>query len=310
MEMQRILARMTGARDLDALDLLKCDHAAVTELFDAYADLERAEEKETLVARIIVELVIHARIEEELFYPALRRALGDGEIMDGAEIDHAAVRRLMAGLNRLRVDTPGYDARVKELGQQVKDHFKEEESALFSEARDSPLNLFALGGQLGAFRAALESRYELAGAEDEIAAFLAAPTVLRSCIGTSLPRKPGNSAVVVPSPPRVRRFPCVAACRERAALLQENLSRATGDTTSRRSEMGMDQSGTPVLRVVHGKKGGWEVREVGFEKPLASFDSMDDAKDYAEGIARTKAGIVVEVYSEDGRLQSRVSAMG
>jgi Uncharacterized protein conserved in bacteria (DUF2188) len=74
--------------------------------------------------------------------------------------------------------------------------------------------------------------------------------------------------------------------------------------------MGMDQSGTPVLRVVRGEQGGWEVREQGFDKPLSQFDSIDDAKDYAEGIARTKAGIVVEVYSEDGRLQSRVSAPG
>jgi hypothetical protein len=72
----------------------------------------------------------------------------------------------------------------------------------------------------------------------------------------------------------------------------------------------MDQSGTPVLRVVRGKQGGWEVREQGFAKPLSSFESMQDAKDYAENLARTKAGIVVEVYSEDGRLQSRVSAPG
>jgi hypothetical protein len=72
----------------------------------------------------------------------------------------------------------------------------------------------------------------------------------------------------------------------------------------------MDQRGTPVLRVVHGEQGMWEVQEAGFEEALSFFASMDDAKDYAEQIACTKPGIVVEVYSEDGRLQSRVSATG
>ena len=74
--------------------------------------------------------------------------------------------------------------------------------------------------------------------------------------------------------------------------------------------MGMDQRGMPVLRVVRGEQGVWEVQEAGFEQALSFFASMQDAKDYAEGIACTKPGIVVEVYSADGRLQSRVSATG
>lgn len=72
--------------------------------------------------------------------------------------------------------------------------------------------------------------------------------------------------------------------------------------------MGMDQKGTPVLCIAPNKEGGWDVREQGFEKALSSFQSMHDAKEYADGIARTKAGMVVELYGADGRLQSRVSA--
>ena len=73
--------------------------------------------------------------------------------------------------------------------------------------------------------------------------------------------------------------------------------------------MDMGQSSTTVVRVVRGRKGSWEVREKGLEKPLSSFASLEEAKDYAEGIA-CGPGMVVEVYSEDGRLQSRVSAPG
>jgi hypothetical protein len=72
----------------------------------------------------------------------------------------------------------------------------------------------------------------------------------------------------------------------------------------------MDQRGTPVLRVVRGEQGVWEVQEAGFEQALSFFASMQDAKDYAEGIAHTKPGIVVEVYSADGRSVHTVIADG
>ncbi len=74
--------------------------------------------------------------------------------------------------------------------------------------------------------------------------------------------------------------------------------------------MGMDQSGTPVVRVVRGRAGVWEVQEAGFETPLSYFRSMQDARDYAEDIALAKPEIVVEVYNEDGRLQSKVCVLG
>ena len=74
--------------------------------------------------------------------------------------------------------------------------------------------------------------------------------------------------------------------------------------------MSLDQRGKPILRVLRGKAGVWEVQEAGFETPLSYFDSAQDAKDYAEDIAGSKPGIIVEVYSEDGRLQSTVCAAG
>ena len=74
--------------------------------------------------------------------------------------------------------------------------------------------------------------------------------------------------------------------------------------------MSLDHRGGPVIRVVRGEAGVWEVQEAGFETPLSYFESAQDAKDYAEGIAGAKPGIIVEVYSEDGRLQSTVCATG
>ena len=78
MEMLRILnPRTSSDHDYDALDLLDQDHAAIAELFDCYAKLDDRDEKKALLARIIRVLTVHLRIEEGLFYPALRKASGD-----------------------------------------------------------------------------------------------------------------------------------------------------------------------------------------------------------------------------------------
>lgn len=59
--------------------------------------------------------------------------------------------------------------------------------------------------------------------------------------------------------------------------------------------MGFDQKGSTVFCVQHGKSGQWEVSEEGFDKPLASFDSPEDAKKYANDLAKTQEGSGVKV---------------
>ena len=54
--------------------------------------------------------------------------------------------------------------------------------------------------------------------------------------------------------------------------------------------MGFDQKGTPVFSVGQRASGQWDVCEEGFEKPLASFNNEQDARKYAEDLARTKEG--------------------
>lgn len=59
--------------------------------------------------------------------------------------------------------------------------------------------------------------------------------------------------------------------------------------------MGLDQKGDIVFRVAQGENSKWDVNEQGFDKPLASFDSEQDACDYANDIAKTKLGSTVVV---------------
>jgi hypothetical protein len=68
--------------------------------------------------------------------------------------------------------------------------------------------------------------------------------------------------------------------------------------------MGLDQKGDVVFRVSRGENNRWEVCEKGFDKPLASFDSEEEACGYANGLARAREGsrVVVEGRELIGRL--------
>jgi hemerythrin superfamily protein len=189
MEMLRIPSGMASSDDCDALDLLNQDHAAIAELFDLYESLHQREEKQALVSRIIRVLTVHARIEQELFYPALHRAIGDDTEMEDADVEHAMIRKLMADLNRSNADASRFDAKMRNLAHLVEQHVEEEERQTFQQARASNLNLLAIGGQLDAYRAALESRYELDTDGKELEAFLSAPTVLGPTTAASASHK-------------------------------------------------------------------------------------------------------------------------
>jgi len=196
MEILRILSRMDNSDDYDALDLLRQHHAAVAGLFDRYEGLDDNdhEAKQALVVRVIRMLTVHGRIEEELFYPALRQATGGQTVLDEADVAHAMIRQLMADLNRTAAAASHFDAKVRSLAQLVEHHVQEEEGQMFQEARDSTLNLVAIGGQLDAYRAALESRYELDADGEELAAFLSAPTVVGTAAPASTYHKPRRTS--------------------------------------------------------------------------------------------------------------------
>jgi hypothetical protein len=111
------------------------------------------------------------------------------------------IRMLLADLNRVSVDAPHFDAKVRGLAQLVEHHVSEEEGQMFQEARDSDLNLVAMGGQLDAYRAALESRYELDTDGRDLEAFLSTPTVVRIATAPAsasrTPRPKGKSVTSV-----------------------------------------------------------------------------------------------------------------
>jgi hypothetical protein len=95
-------------------------------------------------------------LEEEIFYPALRAAIDDDELLDEADIEHAGARELIGQLEIMLPGDDHYDATVTVLGEEVAHHIAKEESELFEAARGAGIDLDALGKQLAARKTELE----------------------------------------------------------------------------------------------------------------------------------------------------------
>lgn len=132
----------------EATALLKADHKAVDALFEQYESARSATKKKALVAQICTELTVHAQIEEEIFYPQVKAALKDKELIPEATVEHATLKELIAQLEEGEPGDEMYDAKVKVLSEYVKHHVKEEQTEIFPKAKESKLDMYALGEQL------------------------------------------------------------------------------------------------------------------------------------------------------------------
>ena len=89
-----------------------------------------------MAEQICQMLTVHATIEEELFYPAAREALGeDADLVDEADIEHASAKELIAQIEGSSPEDDHFDARVKVLGEYIDHHVKEEEGEMFPRQR-------------------------------------------------------------------------------------------------------------------------------------------------------------------------------
>ena len=148
----------------DAITLLSADHAKVKKLFNEFQSLKEedgsAEDKSALVTQICNELKVHAEIEEEIFYPAVRKAIDDGDLMDEALVEHAGAKELIAQLEDMSPDDELYDAKVTVLGEQIRHHVKEEEGEMFPKAKKAKVDGQALGVQMTERKAELMAELE------------------------------------------------------------------------------------------------------------------------------------------------------
>lgn len=136
----------------DAIDLLDADHLSVHALFESYRELVRtradALQRRALAEEICMELTIHARLEEELFYPAVRECLRDDDLLDEAEEQHGSQREFIAQILAGSPEDELYDARVAVLAEYVERHVRQEREQVFNRVLASRLDLQSLARSL------------------------------------------------------------------------------------------------------------------------------------------------------------------
>ena len=129
----------------DAVDLLDADHKLVKTLFLEYTehttDGTPAEARKKIAMKICAALTVHATIEEEIFYPAVREATGEEALMDVAEQEHAEAKAQVAKIQAMPAGDKGLDDAVKALAKMIDEHVMEEREQIFLNARYAALDL-------------------------------------------------------------------------------------------------------------------------------------------------------------------------
>jgi len=156
---------MAETKPKDAVALLKADHRTVEELFEKYEKASGDGRKQKLAEQICMELSVHAKIEEEIFYPACEGKVEE-DLLKEAYVEHDGAKLLIAEIEAGEPSDEFYDAKVKVLSEQIEHHVKEEEQRLtgmFAQARKAGLDMDALGEQLAARKAELIATYKKSG---------------------------------------------------------------------------------------------------------------------------------------------------
>ena len=152
----------TRSKSAAAIEMLKEDHAKVKKAFKEFETMDREDTEacRQLVQSVCEDLKVHTTLEEEIFYPAVREAIEDEDIMNEASVEHETAKMLIEQLENMEPDDPNYYATFTVLGEYVMHHVKEEEGEMFPEAKKAGIDLEALGSRMQERKSELMSQAE------------------------------------------------------------------------------------------------------------------------------------------------------
>ena len=157
----------------DALSVLRRDHRLAEELFTEFAR-SAPQQLDPLARRICKMLRVHTQIEEELFYPAVSRALTDdvseSPLLADAAREHAQAKETIVRIESMTSDAAGFRDEVAQLARQIGEHVAKEEQELFPQVQTTTIDLAALGVALAERRDTLLDVLGLHGDDEEGAA--------------------------------------------------------------------------------------------------------------------------------------------
>lgn len=144
-------------KKLKTATLLQAEQGLVDDLFKRFEMARAPAAKREIVAEICTELGVHAQVVEDIFYPEVKAALRDHQLIHEAEVEHQSLQDLIAQLKNLGPDDDFYDLKVKVLGDCLKHHVKEEHFEMFPKANRAKLDMVDLGARMKAHKDALRA---------------------------------------------------------------------------------------------------------------------------------------------------------
>ena len=152
----------TEAAAQDVFELLKADHRRVEDLFSRFEEADRRT-RAAIVQETLREVGIHARLEEELVYPAIRDAIEEKDRIDEAGEEHHVAKLLMKELSKMKPTDEKFPAKFKVLGEIIRHHVEEEENELFPQAEEADMDTAELSREVAVRKAQLMRKPERGG---------------------------------------------------------------------------------------------------------------------------------------------------
>jgi hemerythrin superfamily protein len=139
--------------------MIRQDHKKVEGLFKKFEQTQGSQAKRRLAENAMAELEVHAALEEEIFYPAVKKEVDDGSSMVQEAIEeHQTVKQLISELKGMQEANEEFESQFSQLMENVQHHVEEEESEMLPKVEDSQLDLNSLGQQMAQRKQQMQNR--------------------------------------------------------------------------------------------------------------------------------------------------------
>ena len=143
----------------NATQMIRQDHKKVEGLFKKFEQTQGSQAKRRLAENAMAELEVHAALEEEIFYPAVKKEVDDGSSMVQEAIEeHQTVKQLISELKGMQEANEEFESQFSQLMENVQHHVEEEESEMLPKVEESQLDLNSLGQQMAQRKQQMQNR--------------------------------------------------------------------------------------------------------------------------------------------------------
>jgi hypothetical protein len=149
---------MQHAIHRNALEFLRHDHRRLKDLFESFSESDNLSEQGEVLDSLFRELRWHARVELEIFFPALESAGPLRHLADQAEEEHQEIAAAVDDLQRMEPRAPLFSDKFVEMEDKVLNHIDQQETELFIQVDDWGLDVDELGSEMQNLRSEMMRR--------------------------------------------------------------------------------------------------------------------------------------------------------